>query len=116
VGFAGATEGRSSLFFRFFFLSDAAFLSALSGLPWPVHFFAWVSGQPSFFGPVFFILIFQFSKEQLLSELVRLSKYLGPLPDGAPRRASILGSRYLLKYLSAEINPGEASCTMHRLH
>jgi hypothetical protein len=50
-------------------------------------------------------------KEQLISELVRLSKYLGPLPDGAPRTASILGSRYLLKYLSAEINPTEASCT-----
>jgi hypothetical protein len=41
---------------------------------------------------------------------VRLSKYLGPLPDGGPRTASVLGSRYLLKYLSAEINPLEASC------
>jgi hypothetical protein len=59
----------------------------------------------------FCILIFQFAKEQLISELVRLSKYLGALPDGAPRTASALGSRYLLKYLSAEINPLEASCT-----
>jgi hypothetical protein len=64
-----------------------------------------------FFGPVFCILIFQFAKEQLISELVRLSKYLGPLPDGAPRTASTLGSRYLRAHLSAEINPAEASCT-----
>ena len=43
--------------------------------------------------------------------VVRLQKYLGPLPDGGSRRASTLGSRYLLKYLSAEINPAKGSCT-----
>jgi hypothetical protein len=97
-GFAGATEGRSSLFSGFF-LSAAAFLSALA----LSSAFVCLGFRPAFFfGPAFFILVFQFAKEQLLSELVRLSKYLGPLPDGAPRTASILGSRYLLKYLSAE--------------
>ena len=106
-GFAGATEGRSSLF-SVIFLSDAALLSALALAS---AFFCLGFRPAFFFGPVFCILIFQFAKEQLISELVRLSKYLGPLPDGAPRRASILGSRYLLKYLSAEINPAEASCT-----
>jgi hypothetical protein len=88
-------------------LSDA-FLSAL-GL---ASAFFCLGFQPAFlFGPVFFILIFQFTKEQLISELVRLRKYLGPLPDGAPRTASVLGSRYLRTHLSAEINPLEASCT-----
>ena len=106
-GFAGATEGRSSLF-SVIFLSDAALLSALALAS---AFFCLGFRPAFFFGPVFCILISQFAKEQLISELVRLSKYLGPLPDGAPRTASILGSRYLLKYLSAEINPAEASCT-----
>jgi hypothetical protein len=34
---------------------------------------------------------------------MRLRKYLGPLPDGAPHTASALGSRYLRTHLSAEI-------------
>jgi hypothetical protein len=47
-GFAGATEGRSSLF-SVFFLSAAAFLSALAlASECSIAFFAWVSGQPSF--------------------------------------------------------------------
>ena len=106
-GFAGATEGRSSLF-SVIFLSDAALLSALALAS---AFFCLGFRPAFFFGPVFCILISQFAKEQLISELVRLSKYLGPLPDGAPRTASILGSRYLRAHLSAEINPAEASCT-----
>jgi hypothetical protein len=65
-----------------------------------------------FFGPAFFFLVFQFAKEQLISELVRLGKYLGPLSDGDPRRASILGSNiYQSTSVSAEITPLEASCS-----
>ena len=41
----------------------------------------------------------------------RLSKYLGPLSDRGSRRASILGPRYLLRYLSAGVNPAKGSCT-----
>ena len=109
-GFAGATEGRSSLF-SVIFLSDAALLSALALAS---AFFCLGFRPAFFFGPVFCILIFQFAKEQLISALRCVRKYLGPLPDGAPRTASILGSRYLRTHLSAEINPAEASCT--RLH
>jgi len=83
-GFAGATEGRTGLVSSFA-LRAAAALSLLA-----------LASTDNCLG---------------LRPAFLFCKYLGPLSDRGSRRASVLGPRYLPKYLSTEINPAKGSCT-----
>lgn len=93
----------SSDFFSFTaLLSFIAFLKAVGSV-----ILRYSSGWPWFLAFLFLQLV----RLQLISQTMRVSKYLGPLSNRGPRTASTLGSRYLLKYLSAGINPAKGSCT-----
>jgi hypothetical protein len=95
--------------FPFFFLSAAAFLSALALTS--AFFFAWISGQHSF------LARHSSSWSSVSQSAVDLGASASPQISGAAaRRGSSqgIGSRlqiYLRMHLSAEISPLEASCT-----
>jgi hypothetical protein len=54
------------------------------------------------------ISFLQLVRLQLISQTIVFANIWG---RWGPRRASTLGSRYLLKHLSAEVNPAKGSCT-----